>query len=183
MLSVSQQKEFSRENVLKAIAEFMVCDDQVSLTASLFQYLISNLGPVPCSCKQGHILQLHGSNVSSSYQHRLTIHPQFLCLCSQLLHQCFDDLRSTIKVMFSFLLKAEHQKLTVFTTQSSTTGWVSITINLWSIDQTKATFMGITAHWIKEVVSDEWRLGGEVIAFKCITGQHIAYHVDGCGWW
>ena len=78
--------------------------------------------------------------------------------------------------MLSFLLKAEHQKLTVFTTQSSTTGQVSITTNLWSIDQTKAGFMGITAHWIEEVVSGEWRLGGEVIAFKRIAGQHTGYN-------
>ena len=89
MLSVPRQKEFSRENMLKAIAEFVVCDDQVSSTANLFQYLIGNPGPVPRSCKQGHILQLHGSNASSSYQHRLTIHPQHLHLCSQLLHQIF----------------------------------------------------------------------------------------------
>ena len=89
MLSVPWQKEFSRENMLKAVAEFVVCDDQVSSTANLFQYLIGNPGPVPRSCKQGHIPQLHGSNVSSSYQHRLTIHPQHLHLCSQLLHQIF----------------------------------------------------------------------------------------------
>ena len=28
--------------------------------------------------------------------------------------------------------------------------------------------MGITAHWIEEGVSGEWKMGGEVIAFKGI---------------
>jgi len=90
MLPAPWPKEFSRENVLKAVAEFVVWWPG-ELTASLifWQYLIDNLGPVPCSHKQGHILQLLGSNVPHSYQHRPPLHPQCLCLYSQLLCQVF----------------------------------------------------------------------------------------------
>lgn len=35
MMKVPQAKDFSRENVLKSVADFVVCDDQVSWLGSL----------------------------------------------------------------------------------------------------------------------------------------------------
>ena len=90
----------------------------------------------------------------------------------------FDKLRVTIQVMPSILI--QNWKLIAnvgLPTQLNTTSWASITTNLWSVDQTKAAFMGVTTHWIEEGVSGEWRLGGEVIAFKGISGPHTGYNL------
>ena len=38
--------------------------------------------------------------------------------------------------------------------------------------------MGITTHWIEEGVSSEWKMGGEVIAFKGISGPHTGYNLE-----
>lgn len=68
------------------------------------------------------------------------------------------------------------------------TGRVSITIDLWSADQTKASFLGITAHWIHiNSVSSKWTLQTKVIAFRGIVGAHSGdnigcYFVGLCEW-
>ena len=36
---------------------------------------------------------------------------------------------------------------------------------------TKAGFLGMTAHWI-EVKEGKWKLRGEVIGFKALSGNH-----------
>ena len=57
--------------------------------------------------------------------------------------------------------------------QSKGSGRVSTTTDLWSVDQTKASFMGVTAHWIEsDSSSTAWKLRSEVIAFKGISGRH-----------
>ncbi|KIK94157.1 hypothetical protein PAXRUDRAFT_143495 [Paxillus rubicundulus Ve08.2h10] len=56
---------------------------------------------------------------------------------------------------------------------ATTAGHISTTTNLWSVDQTKATFMGLTAHWIKKNInSGAWTMCSKVIAFKGISGAH-----------
>ena len=57
--------------------------------------------------------------------------------------------------------------------QSNRSGHVSTTTDLWSVDQTKASFMGVTAHWIESDSSSmTWKLCSEVIVFKGISGRH-----------
>lgn len=57
--------------------------------------------------------------------------------------------------------------------QSNRSGRVSTTTDLWSVDQTKASFMGVTAHWIEsDSSSTAWKLCSEVITFKGISGRH-----------
>ena len=41
----------------------------------------------------------------------------------------------------------------------------------WSADNTKAAFLGMTAHWI-EVKGNKWKLRSEVVAFQGISGTH-----------
>jgi hypothetical protein len=53
----------------------------------------------------------------------------------------------------------------------SAAGKVSCTIDGWSVDTTKASFLGITGHWI-DVVDGQWILRSEVLAFRGISGQH-----------
>jgi hypothetical protein len=44
-------------------------------------------------------------------------------------------------------------------------------MDLWSIDQTKASFLGLTTHWI-EVKKNKWNLCSQVIAFCGVSGAH-----------
>ena len=50
---------------------------------------------------------------------------------------------------------------------------VSTTTDLWSVDQTKAAFLGITAHWIEtDEKTDDWKTCSQVVAFTGISGAH-----------
>jgi len=46
-----------------------------------------------------------------------------------------------------------------------------MTADCWSADTTKASFLGMTAHWI-EVKDGMWKLRSEVVAFKGLSGEH-----------
>jgi hypothetical protein len=50
-------------------------------------------------------------------------------------------------------------------------GKVSTTADGWTADNTKGSFLGVTAHWI-EVKGGKWRLRSEVIGFQAISGDH-----------
>jgi hypothetical protein len=50
-------------------------------------------------------------------------------------------------------------------------GKISITADGWTADNTKGSFLGMTAHWI-EVKGAKWRLRSEVIRFQAISGDH-----------
>lgn len=62
-----------------------------------------------------------------------------------------------------------------------------MTTDLLSVDQMKASFMSITAHWIKTKSPSVWSLCSEVIAFKGISGAHSGkklrcYFIGLCKW-
>ena len=50
-------------------------------------------------------------------------------------------------------------------------GKISITCDGWTADNTKGSFLGMTAHWI-EVKDGKWKLRSEVIAFQPVSGEH-----------
>lgn len=59
-----------------------------------------------------------------------------------------------------------------------------MTMDGWSVDTTKASFLGVTGHWIS-VVGGRWSLRSEVIAFRGISGEHSGenlgkYFVGAC---
>ena len=57
--------------------------------------------------------------------------------------------------------------------QSPASGRVSTTMDLWSADQTKVAFFGLTAHWIQvDAKSKNWNLKSHVIVFREISGAH-----------
>jgi len=60
----------------------------------------------------------------------------------------------------------------IFIPQKMTTSRVSIMTDLWSVDQTKVSFMGLTAHWVESMQSGEWEIHDEVIVFYAIAGAH-----------
>ena len=50
-------------------------------------------------------------------------------------------------------------------------GKISLTSDGWTADNTKGTFLGMTAHWI-EVKDGKWKLRSEVVGFQPISGEH-----------
>ena len=50
-------------------------------------------------------------------------------------------------------------------------GLVSVTADGWTVDTTKAAFLGVTAHWI-EVKEGKWMVRAEVVGFRSISGDH-----------
>jgi hypothetical protein len=46
-----------------------------------------------------------------------------------------------------------------------------MTADGWTADNTKGSFLGVTAHWM-EINSRTWRLQSEVIGFQGISGDH-----------
>jgi len=50
-------------------------------------------------------------------------------------------------------------------------GSVSITSDTWTVDTTKAAFLGVTAHWI-EIREGRWMVRAEVVGFQSISGDH-----------
>ena len=50
-------------------------------------------------------------------------------------------------------------------------GSVSITSDTWTVDTTKAAFLGMTAHWI-EIREGRWSVQVEVVGFQSISGNH-----------
>ncbi len=45
-------------------------------------------------------------------------------------------------------------------------------VDCWTVDTTKAGFVGITAHWIQVTKSGDWKLEGSVIALRGLVGEH-----------
>jgi hypothetical protein len=58
-----------------------------------------------------------------------------------------------------------------FSTFKASPGLISITADSWSVDTTKASFLGVTAHWI-EVKDGKWDLRADVIGFRPVSGDH-----------
>jgi hypothetical protein len=46
-----------------------------------------------------------------------------------------------------------------------------MTTDIWTLDQTKASFMGITGHWV-DVSASTWTLRSEVVVFRGLSGSH-----------
>ncbi len=56
---------------------------------------------------------------------------------------------------------------------------VSTTADGWSVDTTKASFLGVTAHWI-DVKNGKWTLRAEVVGFQGISGEHSGVNLGRC---
>ena len=55
-------------------------------------------------------------------------------------------------------------------------GKISLTADGWTADTTKASFLGMTAHWI-EVKERTWKMRSEVVGFKPISGDHSGWNL------
>jgi hypothetical protein len=55
-------------------------------------------------------------------------------------------------------------------------GKISSTADGWSADTTKASFLGMTAHWV-EVKDGKWNLRSEVVGFQPVSGDHSGWNL------
>ena len=62
--------------------------------------------------------------------------------------------------------------------QSPTSGKISTTMDLWSADQTKASFFRLMVHWIQVDQSKKWNIKSHVIAFQAISGAHTGDNIS-----
>jgi hypothetical protein len=97
-------------------------------------------------------------------------------------HNEFISFFSNLKTRINVVHFCDRQQTTrtdlYLITQAETTGRVSVTTDLWSVSQTKASFMGITAHWIESnPKTSKWTLCSEVIAFRAIFGRHDGHNL------
>lgn len=85
----------------------------------------------------------------------------------------FKQLKENLAVSQSNYLFSPSNRLPY---QSNSIGRISATMDLWSVNQTKATFLGITAHWIDGTINSsntsKWTLQTEVITFRGVVGAH-----------
>ena len=53
-------------------------------------------------------------------------------------------------------------------------GKVSTTTDMWTVNTTKAAFLGVTAHWIevKKEPEERWMMHSEVIGFRTVSEDH-----------
>lgn len=91
------------------------------------------------------------------------------------IHNAFSDLLRDLKtvIQVSFFFSLFVSLYICFFLQSKQAGRISTTTDLWSVSQTKASFMGLTAHWIEsDTQTSTWTLRKEVIAFRAVSGPH-----------
>ncbi|KAF8680603.1 hypothetical protein AX14_004549 [Amanita brunnescens Koide BX004] len=55
-------------------------------------------------------------------------------------------------------------------------GQISVTADAWTADTTRASFFGMTGHWI-DVKEGNWKLRSTVIGFRAISGDHSGHNL------
>ncbi len=55
-------------------------------------------------------------------------------------------------------------------------GGISSTADGWTADNTKGSFLGMTASWI-EVKGGKWKLRSEVVGFQPVSGDHSGWNL------
>ncbi|KAF8495248.1 hypothetical protein F5888DRAFT_1805087 [Russula emetica] len=58
-------------------------------------------------------------------------------------------------------------------------GRISSTADGWTADNTKASFLGMTASWI-EVKGGKWNLCSKVVGFQPVSGDHSGWNLGRC---
>ena len=91
-------------------------------------------------------------------------------LCNEFI-KWLAQLKNDIKVSGYFQINQLETYL--FFIQASP-GKISTTANMWTVDTTKAAFLGVTAHWIevKKEPEEMWVMRSEVIGFRTVSGDH-----------
>jgi hypothetical protein len=103
-------------------------------------------------------------DIPSSHDVGLYIHNTFV--------QWIKTLKSEISV--SGGIKEMYYRLTGNVQKAP--GKISATADGWSADTTKASFLGMTVHWV-DVKDGKWSLCSEVVGFQPVSGDHTGWNL------
>jgi len=98
------------------------------------------------------------NNLPSTHDVSVYIHNQFIDQLKLLKSEIIVSIMLIISKYYSQFLQ-------------DAPGKISTTSDGWTADNTKGSFLGMTAHWI-EVKDTKWKLCSEVIGFQLISGEH-----------
>jgi hypothetical protein len=86
------------------------------------------------------------------------------------------ELKNDIKVSTYVQICQKTSRLTIL---QATPGKISTTADMWTVDTTKAAFLGVTAHWIevKMEPQETWAMRSEVIGFRPVSGDHSGENI------
>ena len=169
---------FSREHLLKAVACFVVGNNQVRVVwnregdvgfDAVLQSLIMANKTLFRNCLVAMCPSSTSANLPSKHDVCTYIHNEFI--------DFFNDIKARINVSDKISMKSTYH----IVLQAGTARRISTTTDLWSVKQTKAAFMGITAHWIEcHTTTGLWSLCSKIIAFRGIAGTHTG---ENLGWY
>lgn len=66
----------------------------------------------------------------------------------------------------------EHIQVLLLTLPKNLPGKVSIAVDCWSADMTKAGFVGMTGHWIRVTKEGWWLLEACILVLRALSGDH-----------
>ncbi len=91
------------------------------------------------------------------------------------IHNEFVDWLKTLK---SEILVSKKTLFMLFglTSMQEAPGGISSTADGWTADNTKGSFLGMTASWI-EVKGGKWKLRSEVVGFQPVSGDHSGWNL------
>jgi hypothetical protein len=166
---VSMPGEFTRAALRHAVTRFIACDDQVSKKSDcapqpinnslllLLQSLAVANKAMFRNCLVAMRPKTTNADVPTTHDVMSHLHNEFV--------GWLQELKADIEVLESITLKTRSL------TFQAAPGLISTTADGWSVDTTKASFLGVTAHWV-DVRNGKWMLRAEVVGFRGISGEH-----------
>ena len=95
--------------------------------------------------------------------------------CDVVSHLHNEFVKWLVQLKNEIMVSGHSNKLTQDSTFFQTSpGKISMTAKMWTVDTTKAAFLGVTAHWIEVKKGHEeiWTMCSEVIGFRTVSGDH-----------
>ena len=148
------------------MAKFIACDDQVSQDCN-----VENMSLIPGqslavvekalfrNCLVTMRLKMMKNDLPSSYDVSVYIHNHFVNQLKLLKSEI------TVSMIMPTIPKYYSQFL------QDAPGKILTTSDGWTADNTKGSFLRMTAHWI-EVKDKKWKLCSEVVVFQLISDEH-----------
>jgi len=168
--------KFTRTNVLHVVTQFIAVDNQVS-TYNFIQFYApdkfpQSLAVVNKTTFRNCLVSMRPSTMTHDLP---TTHGVVNHLHNEFV-RWLRQLNADIEVSYS--CQIGQGGLTIITLQKAP-GKVSTTADSWTVNTTKAGFLGVTAHSI-DIEVDKWTLRSEVIGFRTLSGEHSGQNLGRC---
>jgi hypothetical protein len=152
---IPMSSQFTREGALDAIAKFVACDDQALAVVEK---------PIFRNCLIAMRPKTTRNDLPSI--HNLEVH----------IHNEFGNWLKTLKNDILVSKKEENSHVLDSPETQEAPGKISATADGWTADNTKGSFLGMTAHWI-EVKDKKWNMRSEVVGFQPVSGDHSGWNL------